>query len=143
MNKRCARIHKHYTEFMFQLHGQTISQYFQIKEFECTLTKITPEGFTFDVEKESFPRYVFPTLPTELSMRISGFLYDHHKAEYILTFPEDYPFKPPCWSLLYANPIKKYTLAAIYLNKQYEHSWSPAITLEKDVLNMIVSISIH
>jgi hypothetical protein len=143
MNKRQARIHRHYEEFVYHLNGKTISEYFQIKEFECKLTKITPEGFLFEVKQETFPTYVFPTLPTELSIHISNFLYTSQEAEYVLTFPEEYPFKPPHWLLLSSRPVAKYILATNYLNKQYESSWSPAITLEKDILNMIVSISIH
>ena len=144
MNKRQSRIHCLYEQFIYNLGKNTISEYFQIKTFECKLTKnkINPEEFIFEIYEEIMPNYLFPTLPNELSVYISKYLFTFQKAKYSIRFPMEYPFKPPIWDITYFTN-KKYLLAKYYLNKQYEVSWSPALSFEKDVLNMICAISIH
>ena len=52
-------------------------------------------------------------------------------------FPADYPFKPPQWTLQTIVAPQLYVDAMYVLAHQYDNSWSPAISIEKDVLNMI------
>lgn len=144
MSRRIQRINKLFCDFITNLGNETIASYFQIDHSKYTLTKWTDDVYLFKVICESFPKYVFPLLPIELSMKISSFLYTKDVIEYSVFFTMDYPFKPTKWLLLgSAQPSPdKYKAAMYYQNKRYDESWSPAITIEKDILNMIDSIEL-
>lgn len=137
--KRIARIEKLYKEF--RENAPNIASYFQIKDDEYTLDFTAPDIFHFKILQETLPPYVFPTLPTEMSIHIAKFLYVKKEIVYRIDYPPDYPFKPPKWNLQTILTPPAYKLATHILNYQYDRHWSPAITVEKDVLNMIGTIS--
>ena len=76
-------------------------------------------------------------IPIELSIKISGFLYECTSVTYHVILPGDYPYKPPQWLLQTIVAPQLYVDAMYVLAHQYDNSWSPAISIEKDVLNMI------
>jgi hypothetical protein len=99
------------------------------------------------VEKKYY--YDFGSLPTDMSRVISEYL---SKFIYIcveITFPYDYPFKPPKYALLYTKhnlnvPINLenyYKGIVINHNLQYKRDWSPAIEIVKDILDFIRKIN--
>jgi len=94
--------------------------------------------FTFTVYREKMQNYAFQKLPIDLSVYISGYLYECINVSYTLVFPLDSPFKPPTWSLLQdkTNIKINYEYVSHLLNKQYKVDWSPAMSLEKVVLNL-------
>lgn len=136
---RERRIGKLFTEFQENLDGQSIADYFQIDHSKYDLKRIDEQTFEFKVSYEVFPRYALD-LPIELSMKIVGYLYEHTEIEYQIRIPNDYPFKPPKWVMQTITPPQLYTDALCVLNYRYDKDWSPAITIEKDVLNMIECI---
>jgi hypothetical protein len=136
---RERRITRLFTEFKENLHGQSIADYFQINHSKYDLKQVDPNTFEFKISYEVFPRYALE-LPIELSMKIIGYLYEHTEIYYQIRIPNDYPFKPPLWVMQTITPPQVYKDALCVLNHRYDKDWSPAITIEKDVLNMIECI---
>jgi hypothetical protein len=142
MTQRERRIARNYEDFKSRLGQNSISDYFQIKHSTYSLSHLDPNTFQFIIQQESFPKYIFDDLPIELSIKIIGFLYNYKKIIYEIQFPLDYPFKPTKW-IMKKPASKLYTEALYILMRQYNDSWSPAITLETDILNMIHSIEVR
>ncbi len=139
--KRIARIAKLHKEF--RENAPDIATYFGMKDVEYTFDFTAPDIFHFKIIHEApFPPCVFPTLPIEISIHIAQFLYCKKVVEYRIDYPPDYPFKPPKWTLLTILAPPPYLFATHILNYQYDRDWSPAISVEKDVLNMIGMIEL-
>ena len=137
--KRIARIAKLHKEF--RDNAPDIAAYFGMKDVEYKFDFTAPDIFHFKIIYEApFPPCVFPTLPTEVSIHIAQFLYSKKVVEYRIDYPQDYPFKPPKWTLMTMLAPLPYQFATHILNYQYDRDWSPAISVEKDVLNMIGTI---
>lgn len=136
---RTRRIARLFDEFNHNLKGKSIADYFQIDHSRYDLKKIEDQLFEFKVSYELFPKCALD-LPIELSMKIAGYLYEHIEVYYHIRIPNDYPFKPPEWTMQSIIAPKIYNDAVHVLNHRYDNSWSPAITMEKDVLNMIECI---
>jgi len=129
-----------YLSFLFNLDDKCISDYFQIPHYTCTLLRNSPTEFTITIYRETMQNYAFPKLPIDLSVYISGYLYECINVSYTLVFPLDSPFKPPTWALLHdkTNGTRvNYMYVSHLLNKQYKVDWSPAMSLEKTILNLI------
>ena len=138
---RTRRITNLFNEFNKNLKGQSIAEYFQITHSKYDLKKVNDQTFEFKISYELFPRYALD-LPIELSMKIAGYLYEHTAIHYQIRIPNDYPFKPPVWIMLTISPPQLYKDALCVLNHRYDKDWSPAITIEKDILNMIDCIEL-
>jgi len=137
--KRIARIAKLHKEF--RDNAPDIAAYFGMKNVEYTFEFTAPDIFHFHIIHEApVTPCVFPTLPTEVSIHIAKFLYSKQTVAYRIDYPPDYPFKPPKWTLLTILAPLPYQCATHILNYQYDRDWSPAISVEKDVLNMIGTI---
>jgi len=136
---RTRRINRLFDEFTHNLKGQSIADYFQIDHSKYDLKKIEDQLYEFKVSYELFPRCALD-LPIELSMKIAGYLYEYRSIYFHIRIPNDYPFKPPEWIMLSITAPQIYNDAVQILNHRYDNSWSPAITMEKDVLNMIECI---
>ena len=125
----------------FQESAPCIEDYFQITHSKYKLKQHTVREYIFTIYKEH-GYSVGIDLPIELRIYIHTFLYEYKVVSYKITIPSDYPFKPPLWSVdtICTNvPTKRDTLAVYYQNHRYNVSWSPVITFEKDILNMIDS----
>ncbi len=88
-------------------------------------------------------------LPPDVCKCVAEFAYNHLRLQFKISFPSDYPFSPPNWSLasmdsslpLQSSVYGGMTLQDYYVylvdmhNEQYGIDvWSPVITIEKDVL---------
>ena len=138
---RVRRIARLFDEFTHNLQGQSIAEYFQITHSQYDLKKVDDQTFEFKISYELLPQCALD-LPIELSIKIAGYLYEHTTIYYQIRIPNDYPFKPPEWIMLTIAPPQLYKDALSVLNYRYYHDWSPAITMEKDVLNMIDCIEL-
>ena len=139
MNFIERRIQTRYESFLES--APCIEDYFQITHSKYKLEQNTIREYRFTIFKEH-GYSVGLDLPTELRIYIHTFLYEYKVVSYNITVPSDYPFKPPIWSVhtISTNmPTKRDTLAVYYQNHRYNVSWSPVITFEKDILNMIDS----
>ena len=138
---RPLRITRLFDEFNKNLKGQSIAEYFQITHSKYDLKKVDDQTFEFKISYELLPRCALD-LPIELSMKIAGYLYEYTTIDYQIRIPNDYPFKPPEWIMLTITAPQLYKDALSVLNYRYYQDWSPAITMEKDVLNMIDCIEL-
>ena len=138
---RPLRITRLFDEFNKNLKGQSIAEYFQITHSKYDLKKVDDQTFEFKISYELLPRCALD-LPIELSMKIAGYLYEYTTIDYQIRIPNDYPFKPPEWIMLTIAPPQLYNDALCVLNYRYDKDWSPAITIEKDILNMIDCIEL-
>ena len=133
------RIDNQYSSFVES--APCIEDYFQIPHSKYKLTRLTNREFRFEIRKERC-NFVGIDLPTELRIHINSFLYEFKVVSYKMSIPYDYPFRPPQWTVELVNtniPSKQDELAVYYQNRRYDVSWSPAISFEKDILNMIDS----
>jgi hypothetical protein len=133
-------INNAYLSFISNLNGKCISNYFQITRYSCVLLRNSVMEFIVSIYSEQMKNYAFQQLPIELSIHISGYLYECINVSYKLVYPIDSPFKPPTWYLLYDktnNSRINYEYVSHLLNKQYNVDWSPAISLEKTVLSLL------
>lgn len=135
MNKRLNRV---YELFLVNLQDKSISDYFNVSA-NYELIRESVMEFKFSVDRCSFPKAVFTHIPIELSMRISSFLFNHDSVSYSLCFPNDYPFNPPKWELLsyHSSTQVNYAYHSHEINMEYARGWTPMITIEKNILNMI------
>ena len=80
---------------------------------------------------------------------IDAYLQTRIYAEFELAYPDSYPFKPPTWSLV----LLRHTLP-LDLKEHYEYlvnnhndqnnlDWSPAIRIEKDILEFLQTFMKH
>ena len=137
MNFTDKRIETRYLAFVEN--APCIEEYFQILHSKYKLTRRTNREYTFEIRRENCT-FAGIDLPSELRVYINSFLYEFKIITYKMIIPDDYPFKPTVWSLelLHTNvPSKQDELAVYYQNHRYQISWSPVISFEKDILNMI------
>jgi len=104
--------------------------------------------------------YQITQLPECVLENISDYVYNHNylRLKFKITFPNDYPFGPPLWSMVSIdNTIKHDALAygGLTLTDYYNHlvevhnrryrdenrQWYPNITVEKDVLMFLTRIN--
>ena len=111
-------------------------------------TDINKIELLIQVEKKCY--YDFHSLPTDMSRVISDYLPHFIYICVEITFPSDYPFKPPKYKLLYT----KHNLSNLYINLdnyykgivinhnlQYLRDWSPATDIIMDVLDFVRKIN--
>lgn len=133
------RIQTRYESFLQS--APCIEDYFQITHSKYKLVQRNIREYIFTIHKEH-GYAVGIDLPTELRVYIHTFLYEYKVVSYKITIPTDYPFKAPIWSMDTISTnlcTKRDELAVYYQNHRYNVSWSPVITFEKDILNMIDS----
>ena len=140
MTHRERRIVRNYQEFKNRLGNDNIAAYFQINHSSYSLSQLEPSVFKFIIQQETYPKFILDDLPVELSIKIIGFLFVRTRVMYHIQYPIDYPFKPTKWVMKTILPPKLYMDALYVLMHQYDDSWSPAINIETDILNMIYSI---
>ena len=83
-----------------------------------------------------------PLVPLCLSNYINSFLGDYIKLGVKIRFPLDYPFNQPVWSLysVHHNLVCQLDIKNYYQyqidnhNMMYKRVWSPAIDIDKDIL---------
>jgi hypothetical protein len=129
-----------YGSFMNNLQETPISEYFGVPG-KYAFRRTDLGTFELDATFESMPSCKLEQFPIEISIHIASYLYIRDTCTFRLTYNESYPFRPPLWSILSIGGKKeKFTRAMNVLNRQYLESWSPATTLEKDILNIIVQV---
>jgi len=119
------------------------SLYEQFQTIPSIETHFQIQGYTFEVNRLSDTIFHFhskvkvPTLnlelPDDILRQIEEYLTD--VAQIQIQYPQDYPFKCPKFSLVSGKPT--YDVGLSILNYGYDRDWSPAITFEKDILNLI------
>ena len=97
-----------------------------------------------------FHIYNFSSLPVEINNIIYKFLTDYINITTIIKFPNSYPYVQPKWSLynikhnIHSPPIDirhYYSYILHRHNKEYKNDWTPAVSLESDILNLLQKIN--
>jgi hypothetical protein len=133
---------------------QSLDKYFGLKHNYDVLTivpkKIDVNKLALYIKVVKNYYYDFKDLPSDISNLISDYLPEYLYICVEITYPSDYPFKPPIYTLLSTKynlvhlPISIHSYYDTIVNNhnlQYNHEWSPAIDIEKDILYFICRIN--
>jgi hypothetical protein len=101
----------HYQKFVITMHIENLTTIFVY----FTYTKVS-----------HCPSF---NLPPELVKHIKQYLPEHNFIHLKLTIPQNYPFDPHHWELVHTN-----IHGSTQLIDDINCLWSPAITIEKDIL---------
>ena len=143
---------------IINLHG-SLEKYFGITnengiEFKTKINIQTLDGFNqFEINLDiiiinNYKIYNLNNLPLDINSLIASYYtpnYIHLKIQ--ITSPEDYPFNPPIWKIMSVKHSLKINLYEYYKyivdshNKIMNHSWSPAIKIDVDILYFIAKIN--
>lgn len=147
-------IDKRFTRFLNDMKHLTIEEYFGIVN-NNSHTKLK-----FNIKKEenniilntNFIRSYnvdIIELPKEINDLISSYASEYVNINFNISHDTYYPFHSPVWSLLNISynikpllNVKSYYEYIIKThNDRYEKDWSPAICMEKDILEFIQKIN--
>ena len=109
----------------------SIENHFQIVGYNFRVSRIDETTFHFNLSTIATLKL---DIPEELVDHIKSYLIE--KACIEIKYPRDYPFKCPRFSFVSGKENPGVTV----LNYAYDRDWSPAITFEKDILNLIQHI---
>ena len=76
-------------------------------------------------------------LPVELALHVASYLYAKRTCAVRARFV-NYPFTPPSWSVLRANFAVGD--AVTLLNAEYRATWTPDVSLEADLLHLLLKL---
>ena len=114
--------------------------YEEFRQIPCIHDHFQITGYIFKVDRIDDYTFHFTSrttvtiklnLPEDLNKYIQSYLTDNCLIQ--IKYPLDYPFKCPHFELI-EGPTKQ---GIHILNYAYDRDWSPAITFEKDILNLI------
>jgi hypothetical protein len=109
----------------------SIENHFQIVGYNFRVSRIDETTFHFNLSTIATLEL---DIPEELVDHIKSYLIE--KACIEIKYPRDYPFKCPRFTIVSGKENPGVTV----LNYAYDRDWSPAITFEKDILNLIQHI---
>lgn len=109
----------------------SIETHFQIVGYNFRVSRIDETTFHFNLSTITTLKL---DLPVELVDHITSYLIEKSCIE--IKYPRDYPFKCPRFTIVSGKENPGVTV----LNYAYDRDWSPAITFEKDILNLIQHI---
>lgn len=123
-----------------------VNRFNEPNQFEINLDIIIIYNYKNKIYKNKI--YKFNNLPLEINSLIA----DYYKPNYIhikiqIKSPGTYPFNPPIWKFIGVKHSLKMNLYEYYKyivdshNKIMKHSWSPCITIDRDILYFISKIN--
>ena len=140
VDRRITGLIKVFNEYM---NGKTINQYFQLPKSAPAYTLTRNDKMTCRFTSCYRKRYNISKikLPDDMLRLINTFVDIHVLIIFDIVYGTDYPFYAPKWEIhkIKAPPnISKQVEQIIFNhNRQYKISWSPSISIEKDILYMI------
>jgi len=138
---REKRIHDLFDAFTTNLQHKSIEEYFNLPG-KYKLIRESIDVFSFNVEYEYIPKCNIHELCIDVTKHIASFLYTRSRCNFRLIFPTSYPFKPTEWSIISikSNENPDFYKALTCQHQQYQESWIPSISIETDILNMILQL---
>jgi ubiquitin-protein ligase len=140
MDMRQRRINTLFTTFIRNLNSQSIEQYFKIPG-KYTLQRENESTFIFTASHEYIPSCNIDELCIDVSKHIASFLYRQSTCTFRIIFTNDYPYHPPEWSIVSMKTNEQADFNSVLRLQMNQYNayrgWTPAITLEVDILNMI------
>jgi hypothetical protein len=138
MDKRIERIDRSYTKFLNVVNKQPITRHYSISdEYIVTIQRISHDVFMVYISYENKPPLIAQLqLPSDIHSYIKSFLHTKHKINSFIAYTEQYPFRPPRWSIVHATKELKQQI--IQFNQSLEASWLPCLNFENDILCYLV-----
>jgi hypothetical protein len=142
-----------YDTFVNNLNNSSIESYFGIINEPNTIlnftTKREENEVYFTVSFVKSYNIDIQNLPKEINDIISSYASEFINIKFKILHYDDYPFHPPEWSLssvfyntkLLLNLNDYYNYIVKNHNDKYKNDWSPAINIEKDILEFIQKIN--
>ena len=147
------RVNSRYNTFISHLNNSSIEDYFGIinqpnKNLKFT-TKREGEDIYFEISFLKSYNIDINMFPKEINNIISSYASDFINIRLKIQHLDCYPFKAPLWSLLDVlyniklplNLNDYYNYIVKNHNDKYNSDWSPAISIEKDILEFIQKIN--
>lgn len=127
-----------------------LHEYFGIKNTENRMRRICLEktndnivNYTLTIESynrefDLLKNNIFD-LPKDINIYINSYLQNNRKIQYYIELPPNYPFQKPEWTLIEykVNGVKKDAKYTIFCS---QFDWSPALSLDKEILNYISTL---
>lgn len=143
MAMRARRIETSVSTFTRNLNSQSIQLYFNVPG-KYKFYREDANTFLFTTDYEYMPSCNIDNLCVDISKYIASFLYRRSTCTFRVIFTNDYPYRSPVWSIvsMKTNEHADFQKVVDTQMQQYNayHGWTPAITLEVDILNMITLI---
>lgn len=138
MDKRMERIDRSYTQFLNVIKKQHITSHYNISdEFTIVISRISGDVFMVYITYENKPPLISQLqLPSDIHNYIKSFLHQKHKINSFLTYPDQYPFRSPRWTIVHAT--KELKKQIVQFNASLEESWLPCLNFENDILCYLV-----
>jgi hypothetical protein len=138
MNKRIERIDRSYTQFLNVVKLKGITEHYSISnEYTITILRISEDVFMVDIIHEIKPPLIAQLeLPSDIHYYIKSFLHKTDKINSFLSYTDQYPFRPPRWSIVHATIGLNQKI--IQYNQSLEASWLPCLNFENDILCYLV-----
>jgi len=130
-------------KFKEYMNDRTINQYFQLPKSAPTYTLTRNDKMTCTFTSSYRKRYNISkiNLPDDMLRLINTYVDVHVLIIFDVVYGTDYPFYPPKWEIHKINAppniSKQVEQVTFNHNRQYKISWSPSISIEKDILYMI------
>jgi hypothetical protein len=104
-----------------------------------TWTRTSTATFQLDIERK-YAVVVPLSLPDELCKLVSSFLYQDTTVSLLLTYTS--AFASPRWTVLHSHSNLYINVEGIVKlhNRMYEQQWSPAVTMESDILYLLIEL---
>jgi hypothetical protein len=140
VDRRITGLINKFNEYM---NGKTINQYFQLPKSAPAYTLTRNEKMTCRFTSTYRKRYNISKikLPDDMLRLINTYVDIYVLIVFDVVYGTDYPFYAPKWEIHKINAppnISKQVEQIIFNhNRQYKISWSPSISIEKDILYMI------
>ncbi len=154
MHPRLARFEREFKDI-------DLANYYQLKvnldENESIHIKkdIHPDSILLTLRYERKDPCPLFDLPDELNRIIASYLHSHIEIQSKIEYSTNYPFVPPIWymkGLVHNIPnhvclVDYYTRKIDQHNRIYNlrvlgvHQWSPAISIEKDILLFLLKVN--
>jgi len=143
------------TRFEQICHTKMLEDYYGIQNTATRKLKINhvltqPNKIILNICFENARYYDFINLPQEISRIISEYVPTVIKIRVEIAFPNNYPFKQSIYSFMNVehnlsnSPVnleEYYKYVVDNHNAQYRHYWSPAIEIDKDILDFVRKIN--
>lgn len=124
--------------FNSSVQGKSLQTYFGLPG-KYTWTRTSPSTFQLDIERKYTVVVPF-SLPDELCQLVSSFLHQDTTMSLLLTYTS--AFVSPKWTILHVHSNLFINMDGVIRihNRKYEHHWSPAVTIESDILYLLVEL---
>ncbi len=125
-------------KFNSSLEGKSLQTHFGLPG-KYTWARTSTATFQLDIERKYTVVVPF-SLPDDLCDLVASFLHQDTTLSLLITYTS--AFTSPKWTILHFHSNLYINVEGIVKmhNRMYEHQWSPAVTLESDILHLLIEL---